>query len=123
MKFLCLCYYETKKFEAIDEKTGAELAEICAPLDKALRESGHLSIVGSLAPPADATTVMTSPVGPQSRSGPNKETPEPLGAFFIIEAQDMDEATRIASLHPGVHVYEQLGGGIEVRAVEQLDKI
>jgi len=43
---------------------------------------------------------------------------QPVGAFFIVEAQDMDEAVQVASKHPGAHVGKFLGGGIEVRACE-----
>lgn len=33
----------------------------------------------------------------------------------------MDEAVEIASKHPGTHVGEYLGGGIEVRPIEMFD--
>ena len=36
--------------------------------------------------------------------GPYEQTPEPFGAFFIIEADDMDEAVEVARLHPGTHL-------------------
>jgi len=35
----------------------------------------------------------------------------------IIEARDMSEAVRIASLHPAAHLGEHLGWGIEIRPI------
>ena len=34
----------------------------------------------------------------------------------------MDEAVEVASKHPGTHVGEYLGGGIEVRPIDMLDQ-
>ena len=40
---------------------------------------------------------------------------------FIIEACDLDEAVKMASMHPRAHVGHYLGGGIEVRPCESFD--
>jgi hypothetical protein len=50
--------------------------------------------------------------------GPFTETKEQVGAFFLIEAQDLNEATRVASHHPAAHLGEQVGWGIEVRPID-----
>jgi hypothetical protein len=47
---------------------------------------------------------------------------EPVGAFFMVEARDMDDAIEVASKHPGAHLGEYLGGGIEVRPIDMLDQ-
>ena len=46
------------------------------------------------------------------------ETKEQIGSFFLIEAADMQEAVRIASLHPAALLGEELGWGIEIRPVK-----
>jgi hypothetical protein len=46
--------------------------------------------------------------------GPYAETREQLGGFFLIEAKDMDEATRLASRWPSARL-----GSIEVRPTEE----
>jgi hypothetical protein len=58
--------------------------------------------------------------GPVTTMGPYAATREPVGAMFIVDAADMDEAVRIASLHPGVNVaqFRDMKGGIEVRELE-----
>jgi hypothetical protein len=45
--------------------------------------------------------------------GPYAETKEQIGGYFLIEAQDLNEAVRIASNWPSARI-----GIIEVRAVE-----
>ena len=50
--------------------------------------------------------------------GPFAETKEQIGAFFIIEARDLDEATRVASQHPAAHLGEEVGWGVEVRPID-----
>ena len=49
--------------------------------------------------------------------GPFVETREKVGGLFIIEARDLNEAIRIASLHPAAHLGEDLGWAIEVRPI------
>jgi hypothetical protein len=40
---------------------------------------------------------------------------------LIIEAADRAEAIRIASLHPPAHLGEEIGWGVEVRAIGYYD--
>ena len=122
MKYLCLCYYDQAKFDALSENDQEALGRACRPHDEALRNSGHLILVGSLALPQSSRTLRPGSGGPSMTEGPYVATSEPVGAFFIIEARDMDEAVEVASKHPGTHVGEYLGGGIEVRPIDMLDQ-
>ncbi|MGH6896943.1 MAG: YciI family protein [Geminicoccaceae bacterium] len=121
MKYLCLCYYDQKKFEALTESGLEALGRACRSHDEALRKSGHLLLVGSLALPPSSRTVRPGRDRPSVTDGPFVETSEPAGAFFIIEARDMDEAIEVASKHPAAHV-EDLGWGIEVRPIDMFDQ-
>ena len=47
-----------------------------------------------------------------STDGPFAETKEQLGGYYLIEAKDLDEATKIAARIPGART-----GSIEVRPV------
>jgi len=111
MKYLCLCYYDQAKFDALSENDQEALGRACRPHDEALRTSGHLILVGSLALPQSSRTLRPGSGKPSMTEGPYVATSEPVGAFFIIEAGDMDEAVEVASKHPGTHVGEYLGGG------------
>jgi hypothetical protein len=123
MHYLCLCYYDQSKFEALSEADLAALGPACRPHDEALRQSGHLVLVGSLALPSGSRSLRPGSGGPAVTDGPFAETREPVGAFFIIEARDMGEAIEVASKHPGARLGENLGWGIEVRPIEQLDRM
>jgi hypothetical protein len=122
MKFLCLCHYEPARFAALSENDREALGSLCRPHDEALRASGRLVMVGSLAEPSSSRTVRPGDGGPSVGDGPYAPTDEPAGAFFIIEAEDMDEAVSVASKHPGAHLGDYFGGGIEVRPIDMLDQ-
>ena len=97
MRFLCLCYYDQAKFDALSESE-----------QEALPQASR-----SLRPGSDGLEVT---------DGPFVDTKEPVGAFFMIEAKDMDEAIEVASMHPGAQLGAYFGGGIEVRPIDVLDK-
>jgi len=51
MRYLCLCYYDQKKFDALSKSDPEAIGPACRPHDEALRNSGRLIVVGSLALP------------------------------------------------------------------------
>jgi hypothetical protein len=123
MKYLCLCYYEEKKFESWSPADLEAIGRECPPHDQALRASGRLNVVGSLALPKETRTIRPTDGGPVVTAGPFVPTREPLGAFFIVDAKDMAEAVSVASLHPGAKLGRYFGGGIEVQACEMIDQL
>jgi hypothetical protein len=122
VRYLCLCYYDQAKFEALSGSDLEAVGPACRPHDEALRNSGRLMLVGSLAEPASSRTLRPKNGRPLVTGGPYAATGEPLGAFFIIEARNMDEAVEVASKHPGAHLGRYFGGGIEVRPIDMLDQ-
>ncbi|HVR39231.1 MAG TPA: hypothetical protein VMU84_09040, partial [Thermoanaerobaculia bacterium] len=60
---------------------------------------------------------------PYLTDGQYVDTNEPIGAIFMIEAKDMDEAVQIALKHPGGYVGRYFGGGIEVRAFDHFEEM
>jgi hypothetical protein len=122
VRYLCLCYYDQAKFAALSESELEAVGAACRPHDQALRNSGHLMLVGSLAELPSSRTLRPGSGGPSVSEGPYAATGEPLGAFFIIEARHMDEAVEVASKHPGAHLGRYFGGGIEVRPIDMLDQ-
>jgi hypothetical protein len=122
MRYVCLCYYDQKKFDALSKSDLEAVGPACRPHDEALRNSGRLILVGSLALPPSSRTVRPADGRASITDGPYAETDEPLGAFFMIEAEDMDEAVQVASKHPGAHLGRYFGGGIEVRPIDMLDQ-
>jgi hypothetical protein len=89
----------------------------CAPHDQELRATGRMISVASLQHRAHVTLRPTRS-GRSVTDGPFVEAKEVVGSFFIIEADDADEAVRLASLHPAARVRPDLGFAIEVRPIE-----
>jgi hypothetical protein len=65
-----------------------------------------------LRPTSTATTVRVQEDEVVTTDGPYAETKEQLGGFYIVDAEDLDEAIRIASSIPSAPF-----GSIEVRPV------
>ena len=119
MRFVCLCYYDHAQYEACSPADLEAVGRICAPRDEQLRASGRVILNSSLGEPSRARTLRAGKDGEATVSdGPYAQTKEPLGAMFLIEAADLDDAVRIARLHPGSVLGKYFGGGIEVRAFD-----
>jgi len=122
MKFLCLAYYDTEKFAALPPDALQALVSQCPAHDAALRASGALRLQASLGE-LDATRTLRPGSGkPSITDGPFAETKEQVGGFFIIEADDMDDALRIAAKHPAALIGGDVGWAVEVRPVEYFEQ-
>lgn len=89
------------------------MAEVEA-FNTALQETGALLFAGGLQPPSTATTVDATSPQPTFTPGPFVEAAEYLGGFWIIEADNDDDAmewTKRAS--------RALGSRVEVRALQE----
>ena len=118
MKFLCLAYYDEKKFEALTEAEMAAIGRDCRPHDEDLERSGHLLEVASLAATKDSVSLRPRNGKVTVTDGPYAETKELLGSYFLIEARDLKEAVQVASKHPAARLNEHLGWGVEIRPIE-----
>lgn len=115
MKYLCLAYGDQKKMEALTKPEFEALAAECAPLDEELKQSGHL--VSSASLEWATTTLRTRDGEMMVTDGPFVETRETVGGLVIIEARDLNEAIRIASMHPAARLGEQGGWALEIRPI------
>ena len=115
MKYLCLAYGDRKRIEALSKAEFEALLSRIRVHDEELRRSGHFVFAESLE--WDVMTVRPRNGKPVVTDGPFVETKETIGGLVMIEARDLNEALRIASLHPAAHHGEDLGWGIEVRPV------
>ena len=123
MKYLCLAYYDEVGFNALPRAELDALVTECQSRDQDLRNSGQLELVASLAAPQSATILRPRHGATTITDGPFAETKEQLGAFFIIEAQDLNDAIRVASKHPAAQLGEQVGWCIELRQIEFFDQV
>jgi len=118
MKYLCLAYYDEGKFEALPKSELDALVNQCRAHDEELRASGQVRLTASLAPTRASVSVRPREGRPTVVDGPYAETKEQVGAFFVVDAKDLNEAVRLASKHPAAHLGESVGWGIEVRPIE-----
>jgi hypothetical protein len=108
MKYLCLVYSEESKLEGTPD-------EHCVTFDEDLRERGLCLASEALQPVRTAATVRVRNGKISITDGPFAETKEQLAGFYLIDAQDLNEATQIAAGIPPAQV-----GSIEVRPIRQL---
>jgi hypothetical protein len=83
--------------------------------DETLRNGDHVLAAQALEPVKAAAVVRIRNGRVVVTDGPFAETNEQVGGFILIEARDMNEALRLASGIPAIHL-----GGIEVRPVKEL---
>jgi hypothetical protein len=117
MKFLCLAYYNPKAFEAMAPADVQALVSQCPAKDAELKATGKLLVSASLDGPVPTFALRPRNGKPHLTDGPYAEAKEMVGGFFIIEAEDKDEAVRVASLHPAATLGEAVGWGIEVHPI------
>jgi hypothetical protein len=110
MRFLCQVWFNTAEIGALSEEDGKRLTEESVISDERLRKSGHLLEAQALRAPATAMTVSVREGKTSVTDGPFAEIKEHLGGIVLIEARDMEEATRIAATFPVARY-----GKIEVR--------
>jgi len=115
MKYLCLAYGIQKEMEALSKSEFEALLAKCRVHDEELKKSGHLVSGQSLEWTAMSIRRKNGKV--VVTDGPFVETKEQIGGLVVIEAKDLNEAVRIASLHPAAHLGEGQGWGIEVRPI------
>ena len=114
MKYLCLIYGDMKKLATLSKEEMAALRKVGAPHFEELEKSGAL-FVGTSGLGAEPMSIRPGENGPVITDGPFAETKEQVGGLFIIEARDLNEALRVASLHPAAHPGNPVQAGIEVR--------
>lgn len=115
MKYICLGYFDEKKWETLSESEQSALMDACFAYDDVLREGGHFAGGEALQTPRNATTLRYQNGKVTVTDGPFAETKEQLGGILILEATDLNHAIQLMSKHPGVKI-----GPFEIRPAEDL---
>jgi hypothetical protein len=109
MRYLCLVYGEEGEMARVPD------AE-CAEWGQTLQATGRYIAAEALQPVGTAVTVRVRNGEVSATDGPFAETKEQLAGFYLIEADDLDEALEMAAKIPPARV-----GSIEVRPVRELN--
>ena len=104
MKYLCLCYYDAEKFAGLSESELDAIGPACAPYDVALKATGKISAHGSLALPSECKTIRPVSGKPVTSDGTLTNLAQQVGAFFMVDAENIDEAVTVAAKHPAANI-------------------
>ena len=104
MQYLLLIY--TNEKETVPQETLAKYGVLRKDLGNTVLGANRLQATTT------ATTVRVRNGKSQVTDGPFAETREQLGGYFLIEAKDLDEATKVAARIPAAEI-----GSIEVRPI------
>ncbi|MDR7074240.1 YciI family protein [Fictibacillus barbaricus] len=122
MIFLCMGYFNPEKMDARPRAEIDAVMSECQPHIEKFYESGNVLIDAGL----DSETISLRRVDGKVivTDGPLTETKERIGSIFIFEAESMDEAIQLASLHPTTQISkgEEFGSYTEIRPVHFFKK-
>jgi len=121
VKYLCLCYYDPAKLAALAPEQLAEIGPNCKPHDEVLNATGKVVALGSLVSPEQWRTIRPVNGSPVVSQGPLSDAPQTAGAFFVVDADSIDEATAVASKHPAANYGDHVGMAVEVRECASYD--
>lgn len=117
MMFLVTGYFNADK---MNEKTDLEIDQIMATCEPHLQELyASERVLMDMGLEANMKQLKRESHQISISDGPVTESKEVMGSAFVIEALDMEDAVRIASIHPTTQVpeAESLGWRLEIRPV------
>jgi hypothetical protein len=113
MKYMLLIYLDE---QALNDTEREQCYEESSRLARDLDASGHYLAAAPLYPTATATSVRVRDGKRLVTDGPFAETREQLGGYFLVDAENLDEALGIAARIPGART-----GTVEVRPVMEVE--
>lgn len=118
MKFMVLIYNDPELLGALPPREFDETMRGCIDHANELQTQGYLLESQQLEPPSTARSIRVRKGKTVTVDGPFSETKEVLGGFNLIEAENMEEAVRIAKEFPWAET-----GCIEVRPVRDIGAV
>jgi hypothetical protein len=118
MKFIILIYNEPELLAALPDGEFDTTMRGCLSHADELQRDGKLLESRMLQSPSTAKSVRVRNGRQTTHDGPFAESKEVLGGFNLIEAENMEEAVRIAAEFPWTRT-----GCVEVRPLEDMDAV
>jgi hypothetical protein len=120
MRYVCLGFYDEKKFAALSEEQVQKMFDECFGYDDVLRRGGHFLGGEALDSDRNAVTLRMKDGKVDVTDGPFAETKESLGGILFLEARDLNHAIALMSKHPAL----KMGNMFEIRpANEEMNRI
>ena len=110
-QYMLFLYASEVEGEELAERE-AEIPTMWSELNRSLEEAGLLTAAGRLHPTTTATTVSAVSGETELTDGPFAITKEALAGFYLIEAENLDQALGVAKRIPLTRY-----GHVEVRPV------
>ena len=117
MKYLCLVYLDEQTWNALSRSEYDALVGEILDFRAELRSNGRLIVADALQHVQPATSLRVRNGTVAVTDGPFAETKEQLGGFYLIDAEDLNDAIRLASRIPSARL-----GTVEVRPIKELDR-
>jgi hypothetical protein len=114
MKFLCLSYWDEKKFDLMSESERETFIKECFAYDNLLRKDGHFDRLEALQSARSAKTLRHRSGKVSITDGPYAESKEQLGGILLLDADDLNHAVELMSKHPGIRV-----ATLEIRPLDE----
>ena len=115
MKYILLVHHDEESFRRRPEAERHQMLQESVQLAQQLHASGQYLGAAPLHPSPETTCVRVRDGKQLVTDGPFAETREQLGGYFLVEAQNLDEAIGIAARIPGARI-----GTVEIRPVAQV---
>ena len=110
MQYLLLIYHDEATWAEAGSAGQAAMYEEYGKFTREITESGKFVAGSQLMPISSATTVRVRGGKRVVTDGPFAETKEQLGGYYLVNANDLDEAIAMASRIPSAR-----SGSVEVR--------
>ncbi|HEX5000542.1 MAG TPA: YciI family protein [Terriglobia bacterium] len=116
MKYMLLVHHDEESFRNRPEAERVSLLTESVQLAQRLHKTGHYLSAAPLHPSSETVCVRVREGKTLVTDGPFAETREQLGGYFLIHANNRDEAIQIALRIPGARI-----GTVEVRRVSEVE--
>lgn len=118
MKYMLLCYDDQQAWAKLGESEWQKALGEAIELVHEIRAKGQYVVAAPLHPSSTATSVRVRNGKRVVTDGPFAETREQLGGYYLIDAEDLDEAISIAARHPGARL-----GTVEIRPIREMAEL
>lgn len=114
MNFACVAHFDREAIDRLSPADKEALDSRHSDYHAWLVREGHLVTWNPLDEPETATVIRSRSGRVSMTDGPYVETKEHLGGFFVIRADDREQALAIAARFPALPY-----GAVEVRAIPE----
>jgi hypothetical protein len=115
VKYLCIAFQDQEKLDSYsDAEFGLIMERVQLYLEE-LHDRGNFIDASRLQPASSGAVIRVRGGQMSVTDGPYIETREQIAGYYLIEANDLNDAIRIAAKSPSAHL-----GTVEVRPLKEL---